>query len=66
MDYKIEMQKLTEKYLEETPLVTRSEMDSLYKTIYDLKKELRNAKKTQKQSSSQSKNDKEDNVQKTH
>lgn len=62
MDYKIEMQKLTEKYLEETPLVTRSEMDSLYKTIYDLKKELRNAKKTQKQSSSQSKNDKEDNV----
>ena len=53
---------MTEKYLEETPLVTRSEMDSLYKTIYDLKKELRNAKKTQKQSSSQSKNDKEDNV----
>ncbi|MDO4794068.1 MAG: poly(R)-hydroxyalkanoic acid synthase subunit PhaE, partial [Filifactor alocis] len=62
MDYKIEMQKLTEKYLEETPLVTRSEMDSLYKTIYDLKKEVRGFKKSQKQTRSQSKSDEEDNV----
>lgn len=62
MDYKMEMQKLTEKYLEETPLVTRSEMDSLYKTIYDLKKEVRSSKKTQKQSQSKSKRDEEDNV----
>ncbi len=45
MDYKMEAQKLSEKYLEETPLVTRSEMDSLYKTIYDLKKDIKAMKK---------------------
>lgn len=47
MDYKIEMQKLVEKYLEDTPIVTRSEINSLYKTIYDLKKEIKALKKEQ-------------------
>lgn len=45
MDYKIEMQKLIEKYLADTPIVTRSEINSLYKTIYELKKELKALKK---------------------
>lgn len=62
MDYKIEMQKLTEKYLEETPLVTKSEMNSLYKTVYDLKKEVRSYKKAQKQPQTKSKNGEQDNV----
>ncbi len=47
MDYKIEMQKLVERYLSDTPIVTRSEIDSLYKTIYELKKELKAMKKAQ-------------------
>ncbi len=47
MDYRIEMQKLMEKYLVDTPIVTRSEINSLYKTIYDLKKEVKALKKAQ-------------------
>lgn len=50
MDYKIEMQKLVEKYLTDTPIVTRTEINSLYKTIYDLKKEVKTLKKSQKSS----------------
>lgn len=51
MEYKIEMQKLIEKYLEDTPIVTRSEINSLYKTIYELKKELKALKKAQNEAS---------------
>lgn len=50
MDYKMEMQKLVEKYLSDTPIVTRSEINSLYKTIYELKKEVKALKKSQKNS----------------
>lgn len=45
MEYKIEMNKLMEHYLEDTPIVTRSEMDSFYKTVYDLKKEIKALRK---------------------
>lgn len=45
MDYRIEMHKLMERYLADTPIVTRSEMSSLYKTIYELKKEVKALKK---------------------
>lgn len=50
MDYKIEMQKLIEKYLADTPIVTRTEINSLYKTIYDLKKEIKSMRKEQNKS----------------
>lgn len=45
MNYKIEMQNLIEKYLEDTPIVTKSEVKSLYKTVYELKKEVKALKK---------------------
>lgn len=50
MEYKIEVQKLIERYLADTPIVTRSEINSLYKTIYELKKELKAMKKAQSNS----------------
>ena len=53
MDYKIEMQKLVEKYLADTPIVTRTEINSLYKTIYDLKKEIKSMKKEQNKPNSE-------------
>lgn len=49
VDYRIEMHKLVEKYLSDTPIVTRSEMNSVYKTVYDLKKELKAMKKANKE-----------------
>lgn len=48
MDYRIEMHKLLERYLVDTPIVTRTEMNSLYKTIYELKKEVKILKKENK------------------
>lgn len=38
-----------EKYMVGLPVATRSEMDELYKTIYDLKKEVRNLEKASKE-----------------
>ncbi len=52
MEYRIEMQQLLERYLVDTPIVTRSEINSLYKTIYDLKKEVKAMKKAQKEAAS--------------
>ena len=52
MEYRIEMQNLLERYLADTPIVTRSEINSLYKTIYDLKKEIKTMKKAQKEAAS--------------
>ncbi len=43
---KKDMQVQTEKMFENLPLITRSEMDELYKTIYDLKKEMRGTNTT--------------------
>ncbi|NLM06575.1 MAG: poly(R)-hydroxyalkanoic acid synthase [Tissierellia bacterium] len=45
MKFKIESDKAYEKFLADTPIVTKSEVDSLYKTVYDLKKEVRSLKK---------------------
>jgi class III poly(R)-hydroxyalkanoic acid synthase PhaE subunit len=45
MDYKIESDKLLEKQLETTPIVTDAKIDSVYKTIYLLKKEVKTLKK---------------------
>ncbi len=42
--FKMESDKLFEMYVANTPLVTKSEMDSLHKTVYDLKKEVRSLK----------------------
>lgn len=47
MDYRIETHKLIEKYLVDTPIVTRTEIDSLYKTVYELKKTVKAMKKQQ-------------------
>lgn len=44
MKYKIESDKLAERYLEKTPIVTRGQIDSLYKTVYELKREVRRLK----------------------
>ena len=41
MKFKIEYDKCVEKYLSFTPIVTKSEVDSLYKTVYNLKKEVK-------------------------
>jgi hypothetical protein len=43
---KKDMQLQTEKMFENLPLATRSEMDELYKTIYEMKKEMRGQKNT--------------------
>lgn len=47
-----------EKFMVGIPVATRSEMDELYKTIYDLKKELRELQRTQESSET---NESEDN-----
>ena len=41
-----DIEKQMEQYMVGIPVATRSEMDELYKTIYDLKKELREMKKS--------------------
>lgn len=43
--YKIESDKLAEKYLANTVVVTKGQIDSLYKTVYELRKEVRALKK---------------------
>lgn len=43
--YRIEQQKLVEQYLQMMNLPTRSEIDELHKTIYELKKEIKTLKK---------------------
>ncbi len=45
MKFKMESDKATEKLLEGTPVVTKSEMDSVYKNVYELKKEVKKLKK---------------------
>jgi class III poly(R)-hydroxyalkanoic acid synthase PhaE subunit len=45
--------KLVELYLYDTPIVARSEMDELYKTVYDLKKKVRVLEKQLKTASAQ-------------
>lgn len=45
--------KLTELYLYDFPIALRSEMDDLYKTVYELKKKVRNLEKQVKKSSGQ-------------
>lgn len=44
-DFKIEADKLWEEYLSFVPVPKKSDMDSLYKTVYDMKKEVKNIKK---------------------
>lgn len=46
MDLKVTMDKIMERYLSSFPVPLKSDMDSLYKTVYDLKKEVRSLKKT--------------------
>lgn len=43
--YKIESDKLAERYLENTVIVTKGQIDNLYKTVTELKREVRNLKK---------------------
>lgn len=45
MDFKMAMDKVLEKQLAGLPLVLKSDINSLYKTVYDLKKEVRSLKK---------------------
>ncbi|MDO4779302.1 MAG: poly(R)-hydroxyalkanoic acid synthase subunit PhaE [Tissierellia bacterium] len=45
MRYKIESDKLVEKYLANSPIVTQGQIDSLYKTVYELKKQVKALKK---------------------
>ncbi len=45
MDFKIAMNKVLEKNLSVLPIPVKSDMDSLYKTVYDLKREVRAMKK---------------------
>ncbi len=45
MRFKIETDKVMEKYLETTPIVTKGQIDSLYKTVYELKKEVKSLNK---------------------
>ena len=45
--YKVESNKLAERYFADTVLVTKGQIDSLYETVYKLKKELRALKKEQ-------------------
>lgn len=45
MDFKIALNKVLEKNLSMLPIPVKSDMDSLYKTVYDLKREVRALKK---------------------
>ncbi len=45
MKFKMETNKTTEKFLDNTPIVTQSELESVYKNVYDLKKEVKKLKK---------------------
>lgn len=43
--FKIEVDKLWEEYLTFMPIAKKSEMDSLYKTVYEMKKEIKSLRK---------------------
>lgn len=45
MKFKIESDKATELFLANTPIVTTSEIDNVYKNVYELKKEVKKLKK---------------------
>ncbi len=45
MIFKMRLDELMEDYLSFVPVPTKTEMDSLYKTVYELKKELKNTRK---------------------
>ncbi len=45
MDYKIALDRLVEAYLEDTPLVTKGQLDSMIKKIYDLQKEVKDLRR---------------------
>lgn len=45
MKFKIESDKATEKFLGNYPIVTKSEIDSVYQNVYNLKKEVKNLTK---------------------
>lgn len=45
MIFKIEYDKLIEKSLSESPIVTKSEVDNVYKNVYELRREVRSLKK---------------------
>lgn len=45
MDYKIAVDNVMERYLSSLPIPMKSDMDSLYKTVYELKREVRALKK---------------------
>lgn len=45
MDYKIQSDRVIEKYLETSPIVTKGELDSMIKNIYNLKKEVKSLSK---------------------
>ncbi|RVU53999.1 poly(R)-hydroxyalkanoic acid synthase subunit PhaE [Anaerosphaera multitolerans] len=45
MDFKMETNKLVENYLADTPLVTKNNLDSISKNIYNMKKEIKSLKK---------------------
>ncbi|RMD57363.1 MAG: hypothetical protein D6828_03835 [Nitrospirae bacterium] len=48
LDARIYIHKLMELYLEDFPIALRSEMNDLYKTVYDLKKKVRNLERSVK------------------
>ena len=60
MKFKIESNKLAERYLQDSVLVTKGQIDSLYKTVYDLKRELRTLKRELKESNKDQKEDKKE------
>lgn len=45
MIFKIEFDKLIEKSLSDSPIVTKSEVDNVYKNVYELRREVRSLKK---------------------
>ena len=45
MIFKIESDKLIEKSLSDSPIVTKSEVDNVYKNVYELRREVRSLKK---------------------
>ena len=45
MIFKIEYDKLIEKSLSDSPIVTKSEVDNVYKNVYELRREVRSLKK---------------------
>jgi len=65
MRFKIETDKVMEKYLETTPIVTKGQIDSLYKTVYELKKEVKSLNKQIEVLEAEKKENKDVNKKKT-